>query len=480
MKKFYFWGMFFVFTADILTVVLKEYFSVEYLFERIMFYMLIWMSTSFFILEKKSIKYKILSLALWGGVFFTVIQLIAISTGGLFVWGGEFFANKVIYFPGWSKFIYCVWVFAVTTIGVFVMKLMDQVNEDKKFVITLFYVLSYLVIFLGILKFGFYPMEWFYLFTAVYLSVVGEFIKEWIEKTKRYIPESENILGVRIDNVDKGETLEKIDEMVKKGGLHLVVTPYSEFFVRSQKDKNFMKWLNFSSLSIPDGVYVNWASVYKHLPASKSGLFRFFDSVWQYVFSGAAIVYYPEFVKTVIKDRVSGSDLIYDICKHASNKGYTVMFHGGWDFGRGNVGVIAAENLKKMYPKLKIVEVYPGNNRKESDREAQEVINKYKPDICLMCLGTREPQFVYERRKNLKCKVAVALGGTFDYVSKDAVKVGKPVTDKGLEWLLRPLMMKGTGGLKSMWGRFKRVWRGMLVGSFMMLAWKIKFGYSEQ
>lgn len=487
MKKFYFWGMAFVFSGDILNVIRVEDLNVEYLFDKTVYYLMIWLVVTLMYSLNVRQNEELFDYSLYITLFLIFIQFISSLSSDVWVWGGETLISQLQVWPIWSQFIHCLWIFGVTTFGIFIMKLLDSVDENNRFVRILFGVLGYLVIFLGTIRYGFFPLSWMYIYTSVFLGMSALYLREWMSVAVKKRKSLVNILGVKVDNVNESDTLDRIDEMIKGKKFNLIVTPYSEFFVKAKKRESYKTAVNWAALSIPDGIFVNWAALYKGFPTSKAFPIRIFDAIWQYIFTGAAIVYYPEILKTVVKDRVSGSEFIYPLCEHAAKKGYTVMIYGGWDFGNGNVGARSAKILKKMYPKLKIVEVFPGdrepypaNKRDEEDQEATRLINKHEPDIVLSCIGNRGPESIYERREDLKAKVLIDLGGTFDYVAKDAKKVGKPVVSRGLEWILRPFMMGGTGGFKSMIVRLKRVWRGMIVGSFMMLAWKIKFGYSEE
>ncbi|MFH1547594.1 MAG: WecB/TagA/CpsF family glycosyltransferase, partial [bacterium] len=379
-----------------------------------------------------------------------------------------------------SRFFTVLWMIFSTTLGILIMQLMSEVDKDSEYVNALVMVLIYLVIVIGSGGYGFFPKIWMWTYTGVYFGMIKQYMDIWISEKEKTRPESVNILGLKVDNVDTDESIDIIDELAKKKGSGLVITPYSEFFVKIRKNKEYKKSLEAADLSLADGIYVNWASLYQRLPVSTNIFIRLFQSVWQYVFTGASIVLFPRLVRTVVKARVSGSDIIYPVCRLAAKRKYKVMLYGGFDFGNGNTGVIAAKKLKSVYKGLNIVNVYPGDKKKENDDEAQELINKYQPDILFMCLGTREPEWLYKRKNKLKFGVAFALGGTFDYVAGDAVKVKKEISESGLEWLARPVMLIGTGGIKTAWKRFKRVWTGMLVGSFLVLAWKVKFGYIEE
>ena len=67
----------------------------------------------------------------------------------------------------------------------------------------------------------------------------------------------ETFLGIKIDNLTKGQWLESITDLVNSGkqGEYLV-RPNAEIITYAQKDARFKNILNNAYLSIPDGVGV--------------------------------------------------------------------------------------------------------------------------------------------------------------------------------------------------------------------------------
>lgn len=480
LKRFYFWAILMLFVGNLLTVIKINSFNVEFLYEQSVLYLSFFTFLKVYELSNSSIKKIILRVAFTVSIILIGVQVFMSMTGDFWNWDGISLGQEIISVTPFLRFFNLLWIIFTTTIGIFIMQLMSEIDRDNEYVDALVMVLLYLVIIVGTYSLGFFPRIWMWTFTGIYLGMAGRFLDVWIRDLEIRRPQNINILGLRVDNVDTHSAIQLIDKMAQKKNSSLVITPYSEFFVKIQKNKGYKRALDTATLSLADGVYVNWASLYQRMPVSSNIFIRVFQSIWLYVFSGASIVLFPRLLKTVIKARVSGSDIIYPVCELAAKKKYKVMLYGGFDFGRGNTGILAANKLKKMYKGLNIVNVYTGLNNPKDDAEAERLINKYQPDILFMCLGTREPEWLYKRKSKVKFGVAFAMGGTFDYVAGDAVKVNKEVTEKGLEWLARPVMLIGTGGLKASWKRFTRVWTGMLVGSLLVLVWKIKFGYIEE
>lgn len=311
-----------------------------------------------------------------------------------------------------------------------------------------------------------------------YMGCLLGLVTRWFEglviETSDSRPASVRILGVKVGNWSMDSCISKIGEMVEEGGFHRVVTPYSEFFVKAWKDNGFREALDTADVSIADGIFIHWAATYLSIPMSTFLPVRICYAILGYIFSGASIIFYPAYIRMVIKNRVSGSDLIYPLCELAAKNGYSVFFAGGFDFGRGNSGVLAADILRKKYEGLNIVGIYPGERKKETREEALEVINRHEADIVCVCFGGGSGEmWVYENRKKMKCKVVIGLGGTFDFIAGYADKVPAICGKLGLEWFFRPFSKEG-GGLVSNLRRGYRAWRGMLKSSIIMLALRIK------
>ncbi len=396
---------------------------------------------------------------------------------GFFFLGLAFALDYLVH----TIFTYYLWFGALklfvlffTGVAVFTLEWLYREKKIGQFSKLVTLLLAFLFIsLLNVFFSGWYLLIWFVgtVFVLVYLDrVLGKLVKE--KATKR--PSEIEILDIHIDNETEKTAVEKIDEMIRGGGFHLIVTPYSEYIIDAQRDNFFKTTLNNADLSLPDGIFILWAAVYMSFPFSRVGIVRFFQVIFRYIFFGMCVVLYPDFVRTVIPDRVSGSDLIYPICKLAADKGYSTFFLGGFDRGRGNSGILAAEKLKKMYPGLKVLDVYPGNRKNEDLQEAKGLINKVNPDILLICINRgRGEKWAYENRQSLKCKLAIGLGGTFDFVSGYTQKVSPRIGHVGLEWFFRPFG-KQNGGLTGNLVRAYRVWRGMLKSSIMVMSYMMK------
>jgi len=102
------------------------------------------------------------------------------------------------------------------------------------------------------------------------------------------------------------------------------------------------------------------------------------------------------------------------------------------------VGDKAAQNLKKSFPKLKIVGTFAGS---PDPKEAQAIIDlilEKKPDILFVAYGAPK-QDIWIARHKLKYQVPLSMGvgGAFDMISEIIPRAPVWLRKIGLEWLWR-------------------------------------------
>ncbi len=259
-----------------------------------------------------------------------------------------------------------------------------------------------------------------------------------------------NVLGVLVDNVSKQEAIAKIDSFVASGKHHYIVTPYSEMIVFSQSNPRYLSVLNTASLALPDGIGILWAAKFLSLPGN------WLTSIFQIVYSGAAIVFNKKYVQTIIKEQITGSRFIFDIAKLASERNYSLALVGG----ENNVAGLAAEQLKKSFPNLRI-------NLALSDREFGDVlateVSGSLSDILLIAYSPPKQELWIAENVEI-AKVTIGLGGTFDYLAGKRVVAPNFMHLMGLEWLWRLITQP--------W-RIKRIWNAIPVFIWKVYKYKI-------
>ena len=282
-----------------------------------------------------------------------------------------------------------------------------------------------------------------------------------------------DILGVQVDAITREHALNKIKEFLSSNKTNIVTTTYSEFIVAAQKDEKFKNILNNADLNLADGIGILWAASFLNLHGSslrggersettKQSQSRLLRSLWSLAMTVGQFLqtaYYTAFnqekIKDIIPEQIAGADLIFDICNLAQHSGASVFLLGG----HGPIN----EVLKQKYPNLKIAGRYEGN---PDEQGIVDKINQSGADILLVAFGPiKQEYWLWNNKETLRVKLAVGLGGTFDYVLGMRQRAGAFWQRHGLEWLYRLITQP--------W-RARRMWNAIVVFSWLILKNRIK------
>ncbi|MGE5392982.1 MAG: WecB/TagA/CpsF family glycosyltransferase [Candidatus Saccharibacteria bacterium] len=268
-----------------------------------------------------------------------------------------------------------------------------------------------------------------------------------------------DIAGIGIDNVTKAEVLDKLSGFAESGEPHLVATAYSEFVVFAQKDPRYRDVLNSAALVLPDGIGMLWAAKFLSLPMRWPGPLKFLQALIQVVYTGASLIFYPRYCRTVIKEQVTGSLLVWDIAELCAKQGLRLALAGGFE----GTADIAARRLKEKFPDLAVSFV-------ASDCRFDDVlvsrIKASNSDILLIAYQPpRQEIWLAENLQNLNIKACLGLGGTFDYLAGKRPLAPRFLHYMGLEWFWRLLTQP--------W-RLKRMWNAIPVFISAVLRHKMR------
>lgn len=262
-----------------------------------------------------------------------------------------------------------------------------------------------------------------------------------------------DIAKVLVDNVTKEEIINLIDEYIQSGKPHYVVTTYSEFIVFANRDQKYLEVLNKADLSIPDGIGILWAAWYLSLRST-----NMLQSLWQYVWTGASLVFRPEWTKVVLPEKISGSKLIWDIAKLAAQKKYSIAMIGGTD----SVATKASQKLKEHFPQLQVKLAV--SDEPFDEQLVQEIANSNSDILCIAYAPPKQEKWIAQNLSQLNVKVAIGLGGTFDYLAGKRKYAPSWVIKLGSEWFWRLITQP--------W-RIKRIWNAFAVFSLIILKYKL-------
>ncbi|MCM1082014.1 MAG: WecB/TagA/CpsF family glycosyltransferase [Clostridium sp.] len=214
-------------------------------------------------------------------------------------------------------------------------------------------------------------------------------------------------MNTYVHNITMKEVMEQIDEFIVNNNCRYVVTPNVNHITMIEKSRSFREIYDNASLVLTDGTPLIWIS---------------------------------KLYKTPIKEKISGSDLLPSVLKHAASKKYSVFLLGA---AKG-VAELAAKKMTDIDPELNLSGVYSPPMGFERDKEeVKRIINKVrsvKPDILVLGLGSpKQEQFIYKYRKMLGVPVTLCTGAAIDFLAGKQERAPKWMQKCGLEWLYRTI-----------------------------------------
>ncbi len=239
------------------------------------------------------------------------------------------------------------------------------------------------------------------------------------------------ILGIRIDTFSRTAAIEKVRGFLYENDPKMIFTPNPEMLVDAQKDSYFKEILNKGDLNICDGKGIQLVSKEKI-------------------------------------ERISGVDFLGDVCGLAEKENKSVYLLGS---GSDEVLRDCQKNLQSQFPLLKIV----GQNKgariqvnldhknfcvsyphpEENEKVIDDIIDT-APDILFVAFGhIKQEKWIYEFLPQLpSVKIAMGVGGSFDFIGGKVKRAPQFLRSIGLEWLWR-LMREPR--------RIKRIWKATIV-----------------
>lgn len=228
------------------------------------------------------------------------------------------------------------------------------------------------------------------------------------------------ILGTRIDAITFAQARRKAVDILKGKAQHYFTTPNPEITLAASKDGHYRDVLNKSSLNIPDGIGLLYAAKLLKLLGKTD---------------------------VTLKERVTGTDLAIKLIQLSKNENFSIFFLGASN--KSNTKTI--EFAKKHGAK-----VAGGFTEDLDSAQCLKAINKEKPDLLLVALNfPRQEKWIAANLQKLpSVKLAIGVGGAFDFISQARVRAPLILRKLGLEWLYRLFQEPH---------RIKRIWNAIIV-----------------
>ena len=211
--------------------------------------------------------------------------------------------------------------------------------------------------------------------------------------------------GMPIHAVSKKQTTKHLVNCARQKIGGWVVTPNLDILRRHTKSKSFRNLVATSSLNVPDGMPLVWASRIKGQP---------------------------------LTERVNGTDLMIDLCEAASQAGQSVFFLGG------NPGSAekAASELTASFPELKIAGCHCPDFGFEHEinniTEIASIIAEADPAFVFVGLGSpKQDVLISMLRLKLPNVWWLGVGVSFSFVGGEIPRAPEWAKKSGFEWVYR-------------------------------------------
>lgn len=213
-----------------------------------------------------------------------------------------------------------------------------------------------------------------------------------------------SLLSVPVDAITTEEAVELICAMLLDDRQHHVMTPNNEMLVEASRNPPFRDLLNRSDLNLADSTGLLLAARWtkQHLPM-----------------------------------RVTGVDTVERLCK-TLDASQPVFLLGG----APGVAGMAADELKMRHPSLVVAGTYAGSPKDDEASAIAELVNRSGARLLLVAYGAPAQDLWIDRylASMPSVRVAMGVGGTFDFIARMKKRAPSWMRGAGLEWLWRLLI----------------------------------------
>ncbi len=215
---------------------------------------------------------------------------------------------------------------------------------------------------------------------------------------------TEQVLGIPIAVLDLAGAIGVIESFLEGDRPQLVVTANAICAVMAHDDPLFAQEVRSAGLVTCDGAGIQWALKRMGYPSAP---------------------------------KVTGIDMIEQICRLSSDKGYRLFLLGG----APGIAQEAKDRLELKFPGCNIVGCRDGYFPADDDDLVATEIASTSPDVIFIAMGMpRQERFFLKTKEILGAKVGMGVGGAFDVLSGHTKRAPEAWQKLKLEWLWRSIL----------------------------------------
>ena len=212
------------------------------------------------------------------------------------------------------------------------------------------------------------------------------------------------VLGLPLARLDHAGTLDQVDRLIQRGRPAFFITANLHYAMLTDRDPRLAAVNRKAAFLVADGMPLVWCSRLGSKP---------------------------------LPERITGSDLIYSLCRRAAERGYRVFFLGG----APGVAAEAARRLSERYPGLQVAGIEAPELERLSARQHAALVARIRraaPDLLFAALGQPKGElWLAENYRRLGVPACVQVGTSFDFVAGRVPRAPQWLRGIGLEWAYR-------------------------------------------
>lgn len=256
-------------------------------------------------------------------------------------------------------------------------------------------------------------------------------------KTTKMNKNQTHILGCKLDLRSRKQVGKDIFRFIRSNRFNHIVTLNPEICLKGEVDEKYRKILNKTELSIRDAF----------------GL-----SIGAFLLGAG---YAP---------RISGRQLLGNVMRLSVKERAKVYLIGG----KGDTASKAANHLQQIYPHLQIVGAEEGIAPGKFSLDTPDLVGRINDSgakVLLVAFGApKQEEWIATNRDQLhSVRIAIGIGGLFDYLAGNVASPPNWITKLGMEWLFR---------LTTQPHRWRRIVDAVIIFPWKCVIWRFRMWLS--